>query len=97
MKISPELISDEMRENGVDENTEFSSREDMVARLGEDAVVAIEIGATAHVANVEGMVEKAEDEPAPEPVVEDKDPAANPSDTLNPGEPVATSTDEVPA
>jgi len=46
MKISPELISDEMREAGVDENTEFATREEMVEKLGEEKVAEIEAQAS---------------------------------------------------
>lgn len=84
MKISPELISEEMRAKGFDENTEFASREDMVNKLGEEAVVAIETGATAHVANVENMVGQNTTAPAVEkevptaPVVDDSNASLNP-------------------
>lgn len=43
--VPTEMITDEMREAGVDETTPLVSREDLVAEIGEDSVASIEAGA----------------------------------------------------
>lgn len=40
--VPTEMITDEMRETGVDETTPLVSREEMVAELGEEEVARIE-------------------------------------------------------
>lgn len=62
-KIPTELITDEMRAAGVDENTDFLTREEMVEKLGEEKVAEIE--ATAVPAE-EAEMEATADAPAEE-------------------------------